>query len=134
MALPGESAGLLLSARQAATNATQSARGQAARFNELLSAYRSQSQLTGFELYWQTIVESLSNRRMTVLDPKASGHKRLFLGGPDELRTGTLLRESDSDAVAPNGRAAARSNCAGSVAGRPGHARAPRRARTATLK
>ena len=112
MALSGESAGLLLSARQAATNATQSARGQAARFNELLSAYRSQSQLTGFELYWQTIVESLSNRRMTVLDPKASGHKRLFLGGPDELRTGTLLRESDSDAVAPNGRAAAREQLA----------------------
>jgi hypothetical protein len=65
-----------------------------------LSAYQSQPRLTGFELYWQTIVDSLSNRRMTVLDPKASGHKRLFLGGPDELRTGALLREAESDAAA----------------------------------
>ncbi len=91
MPLSGEAAGLLLSARHAATSTTQSARGQAARFNELLSAYQSQPRLTGFELYWQTIVDSLSNRRMTVLDPKASGHKRLFLGGPDESAHGIAL-------------------------------------------
>jgi P-type Cu+ transporter len=108
MPLSGEAASLLLSARQAATSTTQSARGQAARFNELLSAYQSERRLTGFELYWQTIVDSLSNKPMTVLDPKASGHKRLFLGGPDELRTGALVREAEADAAAANGRPPAR--------------------------
>jgi len=106
MPLSGEAASLLLSARQAATSTTQSARGQAARFNELLSAYQSERRLTGFELYWQTIVDSLSNKPMTVLDPKASGHKRLFLGGPDELRTGALVREAE--AAAANSRPPAR--------------------------
>jgi P-type Cu+ transporter len=112
MPLSGEAAGLLLTARQAATSATQTARGQAARFNELLSAYQSQPRLTGFELYWQTIVDSLSNRRMMVLDPKASGHKRLFLGGPEELRTGSLLREAETDAAGPNGRTPVREQLA----------------------
>jgi regulator of protease activity HflC (stomatin/prohibitin superfamily) len=112
MALSGEAAGLLISAREAATSTTQTARGQAARFNELLSAYQSQPRLTGFELYWQTIVDSLSNRPMTVVDPKASGHKRLFLGGPDELRTGALLREAESDSAGPNGRTPAREQLA----------------------
>jgi P-type Cu+ transporter len=108
MALSGEAAGLLLSARQAAASSTQSARGQAARFNELLSAYQSNQRLTGFELYWQSVVDSLSNRSMTVLDPKASGHKRLFLGGADDLRAGALLRESESETASPNSRAPAR--------------------------
>ena len=135
MALSGEAAGLLLSARQAATNATQSARGQAARFNELLSAYQSQSRLTGFELYWQTIVESLSNRtddgtrsqgqRTQATLPGRPGrtsHRDLYCANRNRMRP------------RPTAERRARAIGAGSVAGRPGHARARRRARTATMK
>jgi regulator of protease activity HflC (stomatin/prohibitin superfamily) len=100
MTLSGEAAGILLTARQAATSTTQTARGEAARFNELLSAYQSQPSLTGLHLYWQAVVESLSDRPLTVVDPKAGGHERLFLGGPDDLRGGGLIRATESE----NGR------------------------------
>jgi regulator of protease activity HflC (stomatin/prohibitin superfamily) len=96
-ALSGESASLILTARQTATETTESARGQAARFNELLSAYRAQPHLTGLRLYWQAITDSLSNRAITVIDPKAGGRKRLFLAGPDDIRTGALIKDSESD-------------------------------------
>ena len=96
MALSGEAGSILSAARQAATKTTQAARGEAARFNELVSAYQAQPRLTGSELYWQAIVDSLSNRPLVVVDPKAGGHKRLFLGGPDELRAGALLQDSET--------------------------------------
>lgn len=104
MALSGEAASILLAARQAATSTTQTARGEAARFNELLSAYQSQPRLTGSQLYWQAIVESLSDRAVTVVDPKAGGRKRFFLGGPDDLRAGPLIRDSESETALPTGR------------------------------
>jgi HflK protein len=97
MALSGEAASILLTARQAATSTTQTARGEAARFNELLSAYQAQPRLTRSQLYWQAIVESLSDRAVTVVDPKAGGRKRLFLGGLDDLRAGPLIRDSESE-------------------------------------
>jgi P-type Cu+ transporter len=104
MALSGEAAGILLTARQAATTTTQTARGDAARFNELLSAYRSQPRLTTSQLYWQTIVDCLSNRPLTVIDPKAGDHKRLFLGGPEDLKAGALIRDAESENAPPNAR------------------------------
>jgi P-type Cu+ transporter len=104
MPLSGEAASILLAARQAATSATQAARGEAARFSELLGAYQRQPGLTGSQLYWQAIVESLSDRAVTVVDPKAGGRKRLYLGGPDDLRAGQLIRDSESEAAPTNAR------------------------------
>ncbi len=104
MALSGEAASILLAARQAATSTTQTARGEASRFNELLSAYQSQPRLTGSQLYWQAIVESLSDRAVTVVDPKAGGRKRFFLGSFDDLRSGPLIRDSESETAPPNAR------------------------------
>jgi regulator of protease activity HflC (stomatin/prohibitin superfamily) len=105
MVLSGEAAGILLTARQAATSTTQTARGEAARFNELLSAYHAQPRLTSSELYWQAIVDSLSDRTLTVIDPKAGDRKRFFLGGMEDLKGGALIRDAESE----NSRANARS-------------------------
>jgi Cu+-exporting ATPase len=97
LVLSGEAASVLLAAREAATQTTQAAGGQADRFKELLAAYRSQPDLTSRQLYWQAITDSLAGRAVTIVDPKAGGHKRLFLGSPDDLRGGTLLRDAGSE-------------------------------------
>lgn len=104
MALSGEAAGILLAARQEATSTTERVRGEAARFAELLSVYRSQPRLTGWQLYWQSIVESLADRHLTLVDPKAGGHQRLLLGGPETLRGGPLLRDVEPEPATPNAR------------------------------
>ena len=104
MVLSGEAAGILLTARQAATGTTQTARGEAARFNELLSAYHAQPKLTSSQLYWQTIVDSLSDRALTVIDPKAGDRKRFFLGGPEDLKGSALIRDAESENPPPNTR------------------------------
>ncbi len=104
MALSGEAAAILLTARQAATSTTQTARGEAARFNELLSAYHAQPRLTSLELYWQAIVDSLSDRTLTVIDPKAGDRKRLILGGAEDLKGGALIRDAESENSRPNTR------------------------------
>jgi P-type Cu+ transporter len=100
--LSGEAASILLAAREAATQTTQAAGGQADRFKELLSAYRSQPDLASRHLYWQAVIDSLSGRAVTIIDPKAGGHKRLFLGGPDDLRGGGLLRDAGSEQRSPS--------------------------------
>jgi hypothetical protein len=98
LVLSGEAASVLLGARAQATQTTQAAGGQADRFKELLGAYRSQPELTGRHLYWQAVIDSLSGRAVTIVDPKAGGHKRFLLGSPDDLRNGGLLREVGSEA------------------------------------
>jgi Cu+-exporting ATPase len=96
LVLSGEAASVLLAAHEAATQTTQSAGGQADRFKELLGAYRSQPELTSRHLYWQAVTDSLAGRAVTIVDPKAGGHKRLFLGSPDDLRGGALIRDAGS--------------------------------------
>ncbi|HET6326893.1 MAG TPA: HAD-IC family P-type ATPase, partial [Planctomycetaceae bacterium] len=109
--LSGEAASVLLSAREAATQTTQAASGEADRFKELLGAYRSQPNLTSRHLYWQAITDSLAGRAVTIVDPKAGGRKRLFLGSPDDLQRGSLLRDAGAEPSAagtdsqPNGPA-----------------------------
>ena len=97
LVLSGEAASVLLGAREAATQTTQAAGGQADRFKELLAAYRSQPDLTSRQLYWQAITDSLAGQAITIVDPKAGGRKRLFLGSPDDLRGGGLLRDAGSE-------------------------------------
>jgi Cu+-exporting ATPase len=107
LVLSGEAAGVLLAAREAATQTTQAAGGQADRFKELLATYRSQSDLTSRQLYWQAVTDSLSARAVTIVDPKAGGHKRLFLGSPDDLRAGGLLRDAASEPAASSSQSPA---------------------------
>jgi Cu+-exporting ATPase len=95
--LSGEAASVLLGARESATQTTQAAGGQADRFRELLAAYRSQPDLTSRQLYWQAISDSLAGRALTIVDPRAGGHKRFFLGSPDDLRGGALLRDAGAE-------------------------------------
>ncbi|HEV8066191.1 MAG TPA: cation-translocating P-type ATPase family protein [Planctomycetaceae bacterium] len=102
LVLSGEAASVLLAAREAATQTTQAAGGQADRFKELLGAYRSQPELTSRHLYWQAVTDSLAGRAVTIVDPKAGGHKRLFLGSPDDLRGGVLIRDAGSEASPTN--------------------------------
>ncbi len=102
LVLSGEAAGVLLAAREAATQTTQSAGGQADRFRELLGAYRTQPELTSRQLYWQAITDTLSARAITIVDPKAGGHQRLLLGSPDDLRGGGVLRDAASEPAPSN--------------------------------
>jgi Cu+-exporting ATPase len=96
LVLSGEAGSVLLAAREAATQTTQAAGGQAGRFKELLGAYHSQPELTSRHLYWQAVTDSLSGRAVTIVDPKAGGRKRLFLGSPEDLQRGGL-RDAGAD-------------------------------------
>jgi Cu+-exporting ATPase len=99
--LSGESASVLLGARQAAATTTFEAQGQAARFNELLTAYQAQPRLTTTQLYWRSIVDSLTGRPVTVIDPKAGGRKRLVLGNASDLSPSAILRNSELEPTPP---------------------------------
>ena len=104
MDLSGEAASILLTARQAAAGTTFSARGAAARFNELQAAYQAQPRLTGTQLYWQAMVDSLAGRSLTIVDPKAGGRQRLILGGLEDLQSGGLMREIESESATAGAR------------------------------
>jgi P-type Cu+ transporter len=95
--LSGEAASVILAARASGTEVTQAAGGEADRFKDLLGAYRSQPALTNRHLYWQAVTDSLAGRAVTIVDPKAGGHQRLFLGSPDDLRSGALLRDAGAE-------------------------------------
>jgi Cu+-exporting ATPase len=97
LVLSGEAGSVLQEARGAGVQTTLAAGGQADRFMELLGAYRSQPELTSRQLYWQAVTDSLAGRAVTIVDPKAGGRKRLFLGSPDDVRSGGLLRDAGSE-------------------------------------
>jgi Cu+-exporting ATPase len=90
--LAGEAAVILLSAKQEKTKTVQSAKGQAARFVRMLDAYRADAALTGSELYWDTVGQTLSARSLTIIDPKAAGRKHLLLADPFSFGNGPLLQ------------------------------------------
>ncbi|MBT4868108.1 MAG: cation-translocating P-type ATPase family protein [Planctomycetaceae bacterium] len=90
--LAGEAAEILLSAKQEKTKTVQSAEGQAARFVRMLDAYRADPALTGSELYWDTVGQTLSARPLTIIDPKAAGRKHLLLADPFSYGNGPLLQ------------------------------------------
>ena len=89
--LAGQAADILLTARKDQTRTVESAEGKAARFRRLLDAWRSNPKLSGTELYWSTVGETLSSRPLTIIDPKAAGRKHLLLVDPFALGAGTIL-------------------------------------------
>jgi len=85
MLLSGDAAALILQAQQESVGKVQSAQGSADRFNSLQKSYRLNPALSGTELYWTTIGETLSKRPLTILDPKAGGRRHILLASPFDL-------------------------------------------------
>ena len=92
--LSGEAAAKILDAQQENTRRIQGAEGQAARFRNLRQAYLADRELTGLQLYWDAVEQSLSNRPLTILDPKVSGRQHLLLADPLMLGGQGLLQQT----------------------------------------
>jgi Cu+-exporting ATPase len=94
LTLSGEAAAVLLAARRKSVQKVQAARGAATRFHHLLEAYRANRSLTGSQLYWKTIEETLSTRPLTIIDSNASGRQHLLLADPAAFGGVPALRQS----------------------------------------
>jgi len=89
--LSGEAAAKLHTAHYESAQQVQSARGEAARFDQLLAAYRRSGGLTRLQMYWETIERVLSVRPLTIIDPKAAGRQNLFLVDPERFGVGGAM-------------------------------------------
>jgi Cu+-exporting ATPase len=85
MLLSGEGAARLLAARRDQTRTIEDSRGREARFSSLLPVVRSHPLLTRFQLYWEEMERSLAARPLTILDPRATGRRQLWLADPERL-------------------------------------------------
>ena len=105
--LSGEAAKTLYEAEQRRVERIEAAKGQALRFNKLLSVFRSRPDLTANHLYWQSIDRSLSKRPLTIVDPKVTGKQHLLLADPLLMSGPSLLRSTSgvgsSNETAPEG-------------------------------
>ncbi len=81
--LSGSAAASLNEAHVTAEKRRTSASSTAGRFDRLLSEHKQAPRLTSLKLYWDAVTESLSQRPLTIVDPKAAGRQHLWLGdGP----------------------------------------------------
>lgn len=80
--LSGNAAGILDEARVSATQRRSSAAASAGRLGRLLQEYRKSPELTARHLYWDTAIQALSNRPLTIVDPKAANRQQLWLTEP----------------------------------------------------
>lgn len=83
--LSGSAATLLNRARQESVKKLESSQGAASRFQSLLKEYNNEKQLTGLQLYWKAIEETLSTRPLTVVDPKAAEKQHFLMIDPFEM-------------------------------------------------
>ena len=82
--LSGSAAASLNEAHVTAEKRRTSASSAASRFDRLLSEYQHAPRLTSLKLYWDAVTESLAQRSLTIVDPKAAGRQHLWLGeGPN---------------------------------------------------
>ncbi len=82
--LSGSAAASLNEAHVTAEKRRTSASSTANRFDRLLSEYQHSPRLTSLKLYWDAVTESLAQRPLTIVDPKAAGRQHLWLGeGPN---------------------------------------------------
>ncbi len=82
--LSGSAAASLNEAHVTAEKRRTSASSTANRFDRLLSEYKLAPRLTSLKLYWDAVTESLAQRPLTIVDPKAAGRQHLWLGeGPN---------------------------------------------------
>lgn len=82
--LSGNAAGILDEAHVSATQRRSSAAASADRLGRLLQEYRKSPELTARHLYWDTAVQSLANRPLTIVDPKAANRRQLWLTEPSQ--------------------------------------------------
>ena len=78
--LSGSAAAVLNEARVKAAQRRASAGSNAARLERLLAEYRTAPRLTTQHLYWDTVIQTLSNRPLTIVDPRAANRQHLWLG------------------------------------------------------
>ena len=89
--LAGAAAAELLQAEQEKVSQVESAKGEAIRFNKLLETFRGDSRLTSKHLYWRTVDRTLSDRPLTIVDPKVTGKQHLLLANPLQLNAPSIL-------------------------------------------
>jgi P-type Cu+ transporter len=80
--LSGSAAAVLDEARVTATRRRTSAASTAGRLNQLLVEYRKAPKLTTARLYWNSVIETLANRSLTIIDPRAADRQHLWMGTP----------------------------------------------------
>ncbi|MFN0050767.1 MAG: cation-translocating P-type ATPase family protein, partial [Planctomycetales bacterium] len=85
MLLSGEGAVRLLAAQRERTRAVETARGREARFSSLLPEYQKHGDLTRFQLFWEAIEQTLSQRPLTILDPRSAGRRQIWLTDPERM-------------------------------------------------
>lgn len=81
--LSGSAGAAILDGELAKTRAEMSAIGSRSRFESLFTEYRRWPRLTGGHLYWVTVAQVLSERALTILDPKAVGRQQVWMGEPN---------------------------------------------------
>ncbi|MBC8117113.1 MAG: hypothetical protein H7062_22185, partial [Candidatus Saccharimonas sp.] len=83
--LSGSAAASLNDAHVASAQRRASASSTASRLEGMLTEYRKAPRLTSLKLYWDAVTESLSQRPLTIVDPKAAGRQHLWLGDAPPL-------------------------------------------------
>ena len=83
--LSGSAAASLNDAHVASAKRRESASSTAARLEGMLTEYRKAPRLTSLKLYWDAVTESLAQRPLTIVDPKAAGRQHLWLGDAPPL-------------------------------------------------
>lgn len=101
MLLSGEAAVRLDAARRNQVNAVEEARGREARLASLLPIARAQPAFTRFQLYWQSIEQTLSARPLTILDKQATGRRHLWLADPERFNLSPLMKGAPGAQPAP---------------------------------
>ena len=85
MPLSGSAAASLNDAHVTSAKRRASASSTASRLEKMLNEYRQAPRLTSLKLYWDAVTESLSQRSLTIVDPKAAGRQHLWLGDAPPL-------------------------------------------------
>ncbi len=80
--LSGSAAAVLDDARVIAAKRRASAASTAGRLERLLAEYRKSPQLTAQHLYWDAVIQTLSSRPLTIVDPRAANRQHFWLGDP----------------------------------------------------
>ena len=83
--LSGSAAASLNDAHVASARRRASASSSAMRLERMLAEYRKAPRLTSLKLYWDAVTESLAQRSLTIIDPKAAGRQHLWLGDAPQL-------------------------------------------------
>ena len=88
----------------AATRAAQlkaRAQGEQHAFLARLSAHTARPEMTEFRLLWDTLASAYADRPKLILDPRAGGHRHVWLADPERIGLGRALLQAPADSVGP---------------------------------